>query len=163
MKKSILAAIFVIIMIVSTACNEKEASTAPVGGGSGSERGANGSFERGQGRNAAARSESGAITISESGQRQRPQPAERDSGEEAGEGSAEKNSITGTVKSIVGNEILLVTGQGDGDEQSYLLPVGMSIGSKDFSVVKAGDRLRITFGEHPDDGSEIITAVAIIK
>lgn len=162
MKKSILAAIFVIIMIISTACNEKAASTAPVGGGSGFERGANSSFERGQGRNAAAKSESGAVTISESGQGQRPQPAERDSGGESGEGREDRNSITGTVKSIVGNEVLLVIGQG-GEEQSYLLPVGMSIGSKDFSVVKTGDRLRITFGKHPDDGREIITAAAIVK
>ena len=50
-----------------------------------------------------------------------------------------------------------------------LLAVGASswiavqrIGGKDFSSVTAGNTLKITFGTHPDDGSEIITAVSIV-
>lgn len=43
----------------------------------------------------------------------------------------------------------------------YLLPVGMKIGSKDYSSVSAGNTLKIYFGTHPDDGSEIITAVEV--
>ncbi len=44
---------------------------------------------------------------------------------------------------------------------TYLLPVGMSMGSKDYSSVTAGNTLKIYFGSHPDDGSEIITGVEV--
>jgi len=47
--------------------------------------------------------------------------------------------------------------------QKYILPVGMKMGIKDFSSVSAGNTLRIYFGIHPNDGSEIITAVEVIS
>ena len=89
----------------------------------------------------------------------------RDSGAgESGLGNNEEKSVTGKVKMIVGNEATLIITTGDGVEtaESYLLPVGMRIGGKDFSSVTAGNTLKITFGTHPDDGSEIITAVSIV-
>ena len=103
---------------------------------------------------------------------ERPQREKRqNSGEETervGEQRVErtqkaKNSgktISGTVQSIVGNEVVLLI-NGSEETATYLLPVGMAIGQKDFTSVKAGNRLTITFGTHPDDGSEIITAVQI--
>ena len=45
----------------------------------------------------------------------------------------------------------------------YLLPVGMSMGSKDYSSVTAGNTLKIYFGIHPQDGSEMITAVEVVS
>ena len=69
-------------------------------------------------------------------------------------------TVSGTVQSIVGNEVVLLINGGE-ETATYLLPVGMVIGQKDFTSVKAGNRLTITFGTHPDDGSEIITAVEI--
>lgn len=137
----------------------------------------------------------------------------RDSGApnfSSGNHSAEK-VVTGKVKSIVGNEAVLIitqssdtTGQrknrenadkldaADSQEknetvqsaeyeaqaqpadqagfsesaapevtETYLIPVGMAIGNKDFSVIKTGNTLRIYFGTDPGDGSEIITAVEL--
>lgn len=69
-------------------------------------------------------------------------------------------TVSGTVQSIVGNEVVLLI-NGSEETATYLLPVGMAIGQKDFTSVKAGNRLTITLGNHPDDGSEIITAVEI--
>ena len=46
--------------------------------------------------------------------------------------------------------------------ETCLLPVGMSMGSKDYSSVTAGNTLKIYFGSHPDDGSEIIIAVEVM-
>ena len=69
-------------------------------------------------------------------------------------------TVSGTVQSIVGNEVVLLI-NGSEETATYLLPVGMAIGQKDFTSVKVGNRLTITFGTHPDDGSEIITAVEI--
>lgn len=71
-------------------------------------------------------------------------------------------TVTGTVKSIVGNEVTLITDENNTEAtETYLLPVGMKIGQKDFSSVKEGNTLKITFGTHPDDKSEIITSVEI--
>lgn len=73
------------------------------------------------------------------------------------------NTVTGTVASIVGNEVTLtLSGEQEGEQAVYLLPVGMAIGRGDFSTVSTGNRLRITFGTDPQDGSEIITAVTIL-
>ena len=84
---------------------------------------------------------------------ERPQRSEK-------EASANGKTVSGTVQSIVGNEVVLLI-NGSEETATYLLPVGMAIGQKDFSSVKEGNRLTITFGTHPDDGSEIITAVQI--
>lgn len=104
------------------------------------------------------------MTLTSNGQRQQGETRVCDSGA-AGNGQGEdKNSITGKVKSMVGNEVVLLTTQDGGEGQkTYLLPVGMSIGSKDFSSVKAGDTLKISFGISPVDGSETIIAVLIVK
>lgn len=70
--------------------------------------------------------------------------------------------VSGRVESIVGNEVtLLVSENGTEKSEKYLLPVGMKIGDKDFSTVKAGNVLKIYFGTHPDDGSEIIISVEV--
>lgn len=45
--------------------------------------------------------------------------------------------------------------------QTYLIPVGMAVGDKDFSSIKAGNTLNLYFGTDPGDGSEIITAVEL--
>ena len=129
------------------------------------------------------------------------------------ENSGAEKTVTGKVKSIVGNEVVLIvthtsgaenkgggiknsadtaatdlpgsasaaqqsgqkpetesTGPADASERAgagqettatYLIPVGMAIGNKDFSAIKAGNTLRIYFGTDPNDGSEIITAVEL--
>jgi len=125
-------------------------------------------------------------------------------------------TVTGTVQSIVGNEVTLLITSGGGQQRAerpkreiaegekaadmpqraefadgemrqrgaetengmmaedkkaerskeqtatYLLPVGMSMGSKDYSSITAGNTLKIYFGSHPDDGSEIITGVEVM-
>ncbi len=77
------------------------------------------------------------------------------------EPAAEK-TVFGKVESIVGNEVtLLVSENGAEKSEKYLLPVGMKIGDKDFSSVKAGNTLKISFSTHPEDGSEMIVAVEI--
>lgn len=43
--------------------------------------------------------------------------------------------------------------------QVYLLPVGMKMGTKDYTSITAGNTIKIYFGTHPDDGSEIIVGV----
>lgn len=128
----------------------------------------------------------------------------------AGISGAEK-IITGKVKSIVGNEVVLIitqsgdtTGQRKSEENAdkavdvasqdknaaaqiteqeaktqnvaqtdfsegetpeatatYLIPVGMAVGNKDFSSIKAGNTLRLYFGTNPSDGSVMITAVEL--
>jgi len=45
--------------------------------------------------------------------------------------------------------------------ETLLLPVGMKIGTKDYTTVTAGSTITVYFGLHPDDGSEIITAVEL--
>lgn len=45
----------------------------------------------------------------------------------------------------------------------FLLPVGMKMGSKDYSSITAGNTIKIYFGIHPDDGSEMITAVEVMN
>lgn len=132
------------------------------------------------------------------------------------ENSNSSKIITGTVKSIVGNEVVLIVTQNSvgaqtqenkeismnvkddssadnissqqelgskqqndnalqqdtaelhaaGNEpqqviETYLIPVGMAIGNKDFTAIKAGDTLTIYFGTDSNDGSEIITAVEL--
>lgn len=106
-----------------------------------------------------------------SGERgQRPQnmqkkdgfPADRmESADFKSETNAEK-TVSGRVESVVGNEVtLLISENGVERSEKYLLPVGMKIGDKDFSTVKAGNTLKISFGTHPDDGSEIIISVEV--
>ena len=68
-------------------------------------------------------------------------------------------TVTGTITSIVGNEATLQLE--DGTSEVYLLPVGMSIGGRgDFSTLSTGSELTLTFGEDPDDGSEIIISMS---
>ena len=103
--------------------------------------------------------------------------------------SSEK-AIIGKVKSIVGNEVVLIvtknstaTGKENIAEreltdlsnnnltenesskeestETYLIPVGMAIGNRDFSSIKAGNTLKIYFGIDQNDGSKIITAVEL--
>ncbi len=113
--------------------------------------------------------------------------------------------VSGKVKSIVGNEVVLIITPGNGittsknkenagrtdsqntsnaagssepaaptvdrsaspesaateETQTYLIPVGMAVGSKDFSAIKAGNTLKIYFGTDSVDGDEIITAVEL--
>ncbi len=133
--------------------------------------------------------------------------ADRDEAEASNAGSAgnsDVKTVTGTVKSIVGNEVVLIVAQknrtaakpdlayassqetvseqqdertpadifaennGGGAEsaaqeetETYLIPVGMPIGNKDFTAIKAGNTLKIYLGTDPNDGSEIITAVEL--
>lgn len=89
-------------------------------------------------------------------------PADRmESADFKSETNAEK-TVSGRVESIVGNEVtLLISENGVERSEKYLLPVGMKIGDKDFSTVKAGNTLKISFGTHPDDGSEIIISVEV--
>lgn len=110
-------------------------------------------------------------------------------GELSYQNSSEK-AIIGKVKSIVGNEVVLIvtknstaTGKekiaesessnlsnGEMTEnesankeftETYLIPVGMAIGNKDFSSIKAGNTLKLYFGTDQNDGSIIITAVEL--
>ena len=50
----------------------------------------------------------------------------------------------------------------DLETNQFLLPVGMTIGRGDFTSVTVGMKLRITFGTHPTDHTEIITAVTVV-
>lgn len=75
-----------------------------------------------------------------------------------------ENQVIGKVQSIAGNYATLLIGKSENgsitytdEEQSYLLPVGMSIGTGDFTSVTAGMVLRLTF-----DGDNI-TAVSIVS
>lgn len=87
--------------------------------------------------------------------------SQKPNGEITAEPAAEK-TVSGKVESIVGNEVtLLVSENGVETSEKYLLPVGMKIGDKDFSSVKAGNTLKISFSTHPEDGSEMIVAVEI--
>ena len=52
-------------------------------------------------------------------------------------------TVTGEVESIVGNEVTLLP-EGGGDAAAYLLPVGMSVGSGDYSSVTAGMTLSLS-------------------
>ena len=118
----------------------------------------------------------------------------KDSGVAASNANSADKTITGKVKSIVGNEVVLIvtqasvtddktankekltsasassqnTSKADISEkasqevtETYLIPVGMAIGNKDFSAIKAGNTLKIYFGKDPNDSSEIITAVEL--
>ena len=82
----------------------------------------------------------------------------RDSGP-AGAADAGGRTVSGTVASIVGNEVTLTLDQPAGETAVFLLPVGMPIGRGDFSSVTAGNRLRIRFDPHPTDVHEIIVSV----
>ncbi len=80
----------------------------------------------------------------------------------------EEDEILGKVESITGNRVELLLGTLKGGEISYgtevaayLLPVGMKIGSSDFSSVSAGMVLKLSMGE-ASDGTETITAVTIV-
>ncbi len=80
------------------------------------------------------------------------------------------SAIYGRVAAIVGNKVTLTLGERDesgtlvyGEETAeYLLPVGMAIGTGDFSSVTKGMALRITL-ETLADGSENITGVSIVS
>lgn len=119
----------------------------------------------------------------------------KDSGAAALNDNSTDKTITGKVKSIVGNEVVLIVTQASGiaDKntnkekltsasvnssenaskvdtadiasqevtETYLIPVGMAIGNKDFSAIKAGNTLKIYFGTDPTDSSEIITTVEL--
>lgn len=92
----------------------------------------------------------------------KPNEKTADNRESRQQQSNDGKTLTATVQSIVGNEVtLLMTNDGQEQTETLLLPVGMKIGSKDFSSVKAGNTLKITFGADPDDGTEIITSVEI--
>lgn len=74
------------------------------------------------------------------------------------------NQVIGKVQRIVGNYVTLLIGENQngsieytGEEANYLLPVGMTIGTGDFSSVNAGMVLSLTF-----DGDNI-TAVSIVS
>ncbi|MEA5136609.1 MAG: hypothetical protein VB035_10800 [Candidatus Fimivivens sp.] len=123
---------------------------------------------------------------------ERLQKRVQDSGVSAGVSfrNGSENAIIGKVKSIVGNEVVLIitnnsmaTGKENKREyestnlsnndfaeiesskedstETYLIPVGMAIGNKDFSSIKAGNTLKIFFGTDQNDGSKIITAVEL--
>ncbi|MPN52602.1 hypothetical protein SDC9_200264 [bioreactor metagenome] len=85
-------------------------------------------------------------------------------------GQDEGNAIYGKVDSIAGNQVILILGTYNedgtlayGDETAtYLLPVGMAIGTGNFTSVTKGMVLRITL-ETLEDGSENITSVSIVS
>lgn len=80
-----------------------------------------------------------------------------------------EGEIIGRVESIVGNRATLLLGSVSGGEvtygtetAAYLLPVGMAIGTGDFSSVSAGMVLKLSL-ETAADGTENITAVSIVS
>ncbi len=100
-------------------------------------------------------------------------PKAQGSGEGKGQGPSkitlEEGEVLGKVESIAGNRVELLFGTLKGGEISYgtevaayLLPVGMKIGSGDFSSVTAGMVLKLSM-EEASDGTETITAVTIVS
>ena len=81
------------------------------------------------------------------------------SGPSAGSGTSAlqvevAETVSGEVTSIVGNEVTLET---DAGEEVYLLPVGMPIGSGDFTSVSAGMRLTLSLSA---EGGVVAASVA---
>ncbi|MDD3921806.1 MAG: hypothetical protein PHO41_11610, partial [Eubacteriales bacterium] len=75
--------------------------------------------------------------------------------------------VTGQVDSIIGNEVVLTLGEvengtftagASGETATYLLPVGMTIGSGDFSSVTSGMVLGLSLND-----SGAITAVSVLS
>lgn len=103
------------------------------------------------------------------GKPQRPASATSASEGAGGKGggvSVSENEVIGKVQSIAGNYVTLLIGESANgtitygeEEKSYLLPVGMSIGTGDFSSVTVGMALKLSF----EDGSDNITNVTIIS
>ncbi|MCE5234453.1 MAG: hypothetical protein ABFC62_08185 [Clostridiaceae bacterium] len=100
-------------------------------------------------------------------------PSGRPEGGEAGFPAfdqAEGDAVYGRVETIVGNKVTLTLGEygADGvivygeETADYLLPVGMAIGSGDFTSVAKGMVLKLTV-ESLEDGSENITSVSIVS
>ena len=91
-------------------------------------------------------------------------PAQGEGGPDMAGMAIGENQVIGKVQSIAGNYATLLIGKSENgsitytdEEQSYLLPVGMSIGTGDFSSVTAGMVLSLTF-----DGDNI-TSVSIVS
>lgn len=187
----------VLLLMSFTACADTQNVELTANSGMPQEMGQHGSGTMPQGERPTREKSGDGNARIEDGQNER-----KDGGPDASsaENSVEK-TVTGTVKSIVGNEVVLIitkttdaVGKGREDKENpaqisdssqeeeptenstpqtedsgttqeitetYLVPVGMSIGSKDFSAIKAGNTLKIYFGTDPNDGSEIITAVEL--
>ncbi len=85
------------------------------------------------------------------------------------EAQAAGEAVIGQVESIVGNRVVLLLGeQGENgafsagtETAEYLLPVGMAIGTGDFTSVTEGMVLQLTVDT--SEGSEVITAVRILS
>ncbi|MEA4969032.1 MAG: hypothetical protein VB051_00720 [Candidatus Pelethousia sp.] len=122
---------------------------------------------------------SGDLTQTQGGRQGGRQNADEDAvqgegaGGQGGDAMAQQddgNTVYGRIAAIVGNKVTLTLGTRDesgtlvyGEETAeYLLPVGMAIGTGDFSSVTKGMTLRITL-ETPADGSENITGVSIVS
>lgn len=209
MRQSLAIFLAMILLLLSlTACGETQ-KTAASGTPQGTRQYNGGNMPQGERptgeRSNANRTEGAQIRVRDSG-------ASDFSGNNhsAGISGAEK-IVTGKVKSIVGNEVVLIIiqssdtvgrqkskentdktaaiasqeknmtvqlneqevkaqnvaqtdfSEGETEEvtATYLIPVGMAVGNKDFSSIKAGNTLRLYFGADPGDGSEIITAVEL--
>lgn len=192
MKKLIVSLIiFVLLLISVTACSAKQKVETPASSEiSQGKRHNGGNTLRGE------RPSGEQNTVEKN--TERSQKKVQDSGipvsaNQNGELSYQNNSeksIVGKVKSIVGNEVVLIvtknstaTGKENIAEsessnlsngkmtenesakkeftETYLIPVGMAIGNKDFSSIKAGNTLKLYFGTDQNDGSIIITAVEL--
>lgn len=210
MRQKIATMLALLIVIACTACSSTEKVSSSAGGemrGSGS----GGTMPQGE------HHASGSASSSERSEGVKNKSQKTD--EVASNSESGEKFVTGKVKSIVGNEVVLIITQSSLTEnknlesettknekaslsqaqettaessesseatqaatignnkveneaesqpetetqvtETYLLPVGMTIGSKDFSSVKTGNTLKIYFGTDPDDGSEIITAVEL--
>lgn len=176
---------FTLLLISVTACSDVQKAAAPSGSetAQGTRQHNGGNMSRGE-RPAEARSAGGNYT--EGAQREVRDSGRTGSGldnDDNVDKNGAGNTITGKVKSIVGNEIVLIITQktntadkenstdtsgamqaesaGQEITATYLIPVGMAIGNKDFSSIKAGNTLKIYFGTDPSDNSEIITAVEL--
>ena len=202
----LLAAVLLLLSLTACADTQKTAASGRAQG-SGQYGGSRTESERPAGTRggSAGRAEGAPTRVRDSG----AAPADLENNR-AGVSGAQK-TVTGKVKSIVGNEVVLIVTQaadtagqrknrenGDytaagssqpqGDAarssgpavqsqaadqanfaqsaarevtETYLIPVGMAVGNKDFSAIKAGNTLRLYFGTDPNDGSEIITAVEL--
>lgn len=78
---------------------------------------------------------------------------------QAGSVNQQSDSATGTK--AVDNSDTSAESSAQEETETYLIPVGMSIGNKDFTSIKAGNTLKIYFGTDSNDGSEMITAVEL--
>lgn len=191
MKKLIVGSIiFVLLLISVTACSTKQIVETPASSEiSQGKRHNGGNMSRGE-RSSGEQGTVGKTT-------ERLQKKVKDSGVSAGNQNGDisyqngsENAIIGKVKSIVGNEVILIVAnnstataneniserkardlsnsemaENESENkvftETYLIPVGMAIGNRDFSSIKAGNTLKIFFGTDQNDGSKIITAVEL--